>query len=162
MIASDITAGSGSKPRIEERRDQKDRRRHSWRTITYCGMNGRGRRRHARREGQSYYLDWYPTKLVLTGLGVLLLSCTDALLTLTLLNHGAYEANQFMAHLLEISTGTFVTAKIAITCIGILFLLMHSQFRLLKVTNGKQMLKLLLSVYTVLIVYELVLLVFIE
>lgn len=142
----------------EERRGQKDRRRHSWRTLTYCGLQGRGRRRHARREGHDYYLDWYEPGLVLTGLGVILLSCLDALLTLTLLEHGAYEANQFMARLLEISISTFVATKIAITCIGILFLLMHSHFQILKITTGKQVLKLALSVYSALILYELVLL----
>ncbi len=142
----------------EERRDEKDRRRHNWRTVTYCGLRGRGRRRHARREGNNYYLDWYAPGLVLTGVGVLVLSCLDALLTLTLLNRGAYEANQFMAHLLSIGISTFVATKIAITSVGILFLLMHSHFRILKVTNGKQVLKVLLSVYGALIVYEFVLL----
>ncbi len=158
MNSGTTTAALNDQPRSEERRDQTDRRRHSWRTVTYCGLHGRGRRRHARREGHDYYLDWYDPRLVLTGLGVVLLSCVDALLTLTLLNRGAYEANQLMAQLLEISTGTFVATKIAITCIGILFLLMHSHFRILKVTTGKQVLKLLLSVYGVLIVYEAVLL----
>ena len=156
---SGTTTAALNSQRLEERRDQPDRRRHSWRTLTYCGLHGRGRRRHARREGQDYYLDWYDPRLVVTGLAVILLSCLDALLTLTLLNRGAYEANQFMAHLMEISTGTFVATKIAITCIGILFLLMHSHFRILKVTTGRQVLKLLLSVYGVLIAYEAVLLV---
>jgi len=141
-----------------ERRGQKDRRRHSWRTITYCGLHGRGRRKRARREGYNYYLDWYQPGLVFTGVGVLLLSCLDALLTLTLLNHGAYEANQFMAHLLQIGTGTFVTTKVAITSVGILFLLMHAHFRILKIVSGKQMLRLLLSAYGLLVGYELVLL----
>ncbi len=152
------TSISTAAPVNEERRDEKDRRRHSWRTVTYCGLHGRGRRRHARRKGHNYYLDWYPPGLVLTGLGVLALSCLDALLTLTLLDRGAYEANQFMAQLMEISITTFVATKIAITCAGILFLLMHSHFRLLTITSGKQVLRILLSLYGALIVYEIVLL----
>ncbi|TCK19272.1 hypothetical protein DFR30_2582 [Thiogranum longum] len=158
MPSGNTATALNSQSRAEERRDQLDRRRHSWRTVTYCGLHGRGRRRHARREGHNYYLDWYDPRLVMTGLGIVLLSCLDALLTLTLLNRGAYEANQFMAQLMEIGIGTFVATKIAITCIGILFLLMHSHFRILKVTSGKQVLKLLLSVYGVLILYEAVLL----
>jgi len=158
MNSTDSAAVLNSEPRVDEQREQKDRRRHDWKTVTYCGLRGRGRRRSARRDGQSYYLDRYEPGLVFTGLGIILLSCLDALLTMTLLNRGAHEANQFMAHLLEVGIGTFVTAKIAITCTGILFLLMHSHFQLLNVINGKQILKLLLFVYGALILYELVLL----
>ncbi len=142
----------------DERRIDDDRRQHSWRTVTYCGLNSRGRRRQARRDEHSYYLDWYEPGLVYTGLGILLLSCLDALLTLTLLNRGAYETNYFMAQLLESGNAVFVAAKVAITAVGILFLLMHSHFRLLSMTNGKRMLQFLLSVYGLLIAYELFLL----
>ncbi len=158
MNSSNSAAVLENKSRITERRDQTDRRRHSWRTVTYCGLQGRGRRRQARREGHDYYLDWYDPRLVITGLGILLLSCLDALLTLTLLSRGAYETNQFMAHMMEISTSAFVATKIAITCVGILFLLMHSHFQILKVTNGKQVLRILLFVYSALIAYEFILL----
>jgi len=141
-----------------DRRVAVDRRQHSWRTVTYCGLRGRGRRRSTRRDRHSYYLDWYEPGLVFTGLGVLLLSCLDALLTLTLLSRGAYEANYFMARLLESGDAAFVAAKVAITAAGILFLLMHSHFRLLSMTNGKRLLQMLLAVYGLLIAYELVLL----
>jgi len=141
MNSSNSVAVPDNKSRATERRDQTDRRRHSWRTVTYCGLQGRGRRRQARREGHDYYLDWYDPRLVITGLGI-----------------GAYETNQFMAHMMEISTSAFVATKIAITCVGILFLLMHSHFQILKVTNGKQVLRMLLLVYSALIAYEFVLL----
>ena len=141
-----------------ERRTREDRRRHSWRTLTYCGLQGRGRRRQVRRDGHSYYLDWYKPSLVFTGLTVLLLSCLDALLTLTLLNRGAYEANLLMARLLETSDAVFVITKVAVTAIGIVFLLMHSHFRLLNITSGKHLLQFLVPVYGLLVIYELFLL----
>ena len=81
----------------DERREGHDRRRHTWRTLTYCGLQGRGRRHQVRRQHHSYYLDHYDDKLVFTGVLILLLSCVDALLTLTLLDRGAYEANYLMA-----------------------------------------------------------------
>jgi len=74
---------------LAERREQHDRRRHSWRTVTYCGFYGRGRRRHARRSGHNYYLDWYDPKLVFVAIVVLLMSCLDALFTLILFSKGA-------------------------------------------------------------------------
>ncbi len=138
-----------------ERRTEQDRRHHNWRTLTYCGLQGRGRRHQARRDGHSYYLDWYKPSLVFTGLVVLILSCLDALLTLTLLNRGAYEANLLMAHLLETSDVVFVVTKVAVTAIGIVFLLMHSHFRLLNITNGKRVLQFLVPAYGLLIIYEL-------
>jgi hypothetical protein len=141
-----------------ERRRQIDRRQHSWRTLVYCGITSRGRRRHARRNDHNYYLDHYEPKLVAVGLLVLVLSCLDALLTLTLLNRGAYEANYFMAHLLQMSVQHFVIAKVAITATGILFLLMHAHFRILRIANGKLILHWLCGIYGVLIGWEILLL----
>jgi hypothetical protein len=151
-------ACEGADIALIERREGQDRRRHSWRTVTYCGLHGRGRRRQARRKGHNYYLDWYEPKLVFTGFTLLLLSCLDALFTLTLISKGAYEANYFMARLLEAGTGLFVSVKVAITAFGILFLLMHSHFQVLRIGSGKRMLYLLVAVYGLLIAYELILL----
>ncbi len=155
--AQSIAIDSGDDS-ASERRAEQERRRHSWRTLTYCGLQGQGRRRHARRDGHSYYLDWYKPSLVFTGLAVLLLSCLDALLTLTLLNRGAYEANLLMAHLLETSDIVFVVTKVTVTAIGIVFLLMHSHFRLLNITSCKHVLQFLVPAYGLLIIYELFLL----
>jgi hypothetical protein len=141
-----------------ERRNGHDRRRHSWRTLTYCGLHGRGRRRQVRRQGHNYYLDWYDPALVFTGVAVLLMSSMDALFTLTLLSKGAYEANYFMAQLLELSIEVFVWSKVAITVAGVMFLLMHANFQVLGITSGKRMLQFMVPVYGLLIVYELVLL----
>lgn len=153
-VAVDVAPGVGT-----DRRNYHDRRRHSWRTLTYCGLFGRrGRRRTVRRSGHNYYLDWYQPKLVFTGIAVLLLSALDALLTLKLLGKGAYEANYFMAVLLEINHDVFITTKIAITAFCVTFLLMHAHFHILRITNGKRMLQLMLSVYGMLIVYEVILL----
>jgi hypothetical protein len=138
-----------------ERRQDEDRRRHSWRTLTYCGLQGRGRRHNVRRSDHSYYLDHYEPRLVMTGLLVLLLSCLDALFTLTLLSKGAYEANHLMAALLDLGTHPFVIIKVAVTAFGVLFLLMHSHFRILRVTSGKRMLEVLAGTYGLLIVWEL-------
>ena len=141
-----------------ERREKQDRRRHNWRTVTYCGFHARGRRRDARRSGQNYYLDWYDPKLVFTGIAVLLMSCLDALFTLTLLSRGANEANYFMARLLETGDGLFVAVKVAVTAFAILFLMMHSHFHVLRITSGKHLLQLAVVVYGLLIGYELILL----
>ncbi len=145
-------------PSVTQRRQHPDRRRYSLRTVTYCGLQGRGRRRDARRSGEDYYLDWYDPKLVFTGIAVLLMSCLDALFTLTLLGRGAYEANYFMARLLESSDGLFVAVKLSVTAFGIVFLLMHAHFRIMRVVSGKRLLQTLVPVYGLLIIYEVILL----
>lgn len=144
--------------RRAERREGADRRHHSWRTVTYCGLHGRGRRRQLRRHDHSYYLDRYDHRLVFTGLLVLLLSCVDAMFTLTLLDKGAYEANYLMAQLLAVGDKPFVIAKVVITAAGVLFLLMHAHFRILGITSGKHMLQALAAAYGLLIGWELLLL----
>ncbi len=141
----------------QDRRYGPDRRRHSWQTIIYCGLRGRGRRSTVRRQGHSYYLDRYEPGLVCVGLAVLLLSSMDALFTLNLLQMGAYEANFFMDRLLQTSDQLFVVTKLAITAFGVLFLLMHANFQLLGVTSGGRVLRWLVPMYVLLIVYELLL-----
>lgn len=147
---------------IAERRGNHDRRRHSWLTLTYCGFEGRGRRRYARRNDSDCYLDWYDPKLVFTGIAVLVMSCMDAVFSLMLLDRGAYEANYFMARLMETSDELFVTVKTAVTAFGIMFLLMHAHFRIMRVISGKRLLETVVVVYGLLIGYELMLLAVME
>jgi hypothetical protein len=140
-----------------DRRHIGDRRRHSWRTLTYCGLRGRGRRKTARRKGHDYYLDRFPASLVMAGIGILLLSSIDALMTLKLLTLGAHEANYFMLRLMEAGNTSFIAGKTLITLIGVVFLITHAHFHLLGVTSGKQVLQILLGTYVALIIYELTL-----
>jgi hypothetical protein len=149
---------AGTCGREWERRVVPDRRRHSWRTLTYCGLHGRGRRRQARRSDQNYYLDHYAPGLVVTGALLMLLSSMDAAFTLALLDKGAYEANHLMAWLLEIGNRTFIFSKIAITAAGVLFLLMHAHFQIFRIVTGKRALELLVGIYGLLIGWELLLL----
>ncbi|MBT8438725.1 MAG: hypothetical protein KJO91_03280 [Gammaproteobacteria bacterium] len=152
-FAIEVTAAA-----IAERRELLDRRLHSWRTLTYCGFEGRGRRRHARRNEYNCYLDWYDPKLVFTGIAVLVMSCLDALFTLMLLDRGAYEANYFMARLMEISIEFFIAVKLAVTAFGIIFLLMHAHFQIWRIASGKRLLQAAVTMYGLLIGYELILL----
>ena len=143
---------------VAQRRVHQDRRSYSLRTVTYCGLQRRGRRRDTRRSGEEYYLDWYDPKLVITGIAVLFMSGLDAMFTLTLLGRGAYEANYFMARLLESSDVLFVNVKLSVTAFGIVLLLMHSHFRIMRLASGKRLLEILVLVYGLLMIYEVILL----
>ncbi len=147
---------------IAERRKMYDRRRHTWRTITYCGFEGRGRRYYARRNDCDCYLDWYDPKLVFTGIVILVMSCLDALFSLMLIDRGASEVNYFMARLMETSDALFIAVKLAVTAFGIIFLLMHAHFRIWRIISGKRLLQAVIAVYGLLIGYELILLAVVE
>ena len=143
---------------IAERREIRCRRHHSWRTLTYCGFQSHGRRRNARRNEYNYYLDWYDTRLVFTGIAVLVMSSLDALFTLMLLDRGAYEANYFMARLMETSDELFIVVKMAVTAFATLFLLMHSHFQIFGVISGERLLQAVMTMYGLLMCYQLILL----
>ena len=145
-------------PAAAERREMPDRRIHSWRTLAYCGFEGRGRRRHARRNGCDCYLDRYDPALVFTGIAVLVMSGMDALFTLMLRDRGAYEANYFMARLMETSDELFIGIKLAVTGMSVTFLLMHAHFHVRRIISGKHLLQAAVAVYGLLIGYELILL----
>ena len=139
-------------------RSNTDRRSHTWQTLTYCGLRRRGRRQSARRQEHNYYLDRFSPELALTTISILMLSCLDAFMTLTLLSKGATEDNYLMLQLLNISTEAFIGVKTVVTAIGLLVLLTHAHFKIFNFTTGKQLLQMILAVYSVLIVYELTML----
>jgi hypothetical protein len=118
------------------------------------------RRRHARREHdqRGYYVDWYEPHLLCLIIGILLLSCADALLTLRLLELGGRELNAFMAMLIHIDAQLFAALKMAFTGASLLFLVIHQHFRLFRRLRVDYMLRAVLVLYLLLIAYELVLL----
>ncbi len=88
---------------------------------------------------------------------VLLLSVTDALLTLTLISHGAIEVNPFMVPLVRGSGHAFAYWKIGLTAAGVVVLTLLGRLRIWGRTVG-HVLYLILAGYIVLVVYELFLL----
>ena len=89
---------------------------------------------------------------------ITLLSCVDAALTLTLLDHGAYEVNPLMASIVGRSTLAFTSVKIGLTAGGVVMLTLAARMRAFgKVPVGFLLYAVLLG-YGTLVVYELQLL----
>jgi hypothetical protein len=77
-----------------------------------------GRRRRVRRQADKrglHLLDYYPPKLFPLLVVVLLLSITDAILTLYLIDNGAVELNPVMAYYLKLGPNIFMATKYMIT-----------------------------------------------
>jgi hypothetical protein len=137
-----------------ECRREADRREGSLRSFVYG--NFRPRRRQSRREEDDHRIlfDWYEPRVLYLALGVLLLSCTDALFTLNLLNHGAAEANFFMASALEHGMDSFIASKISLTGISLICLVAVVRRKFVGDYSVEHLLQFLFAAYLLVICYE--------
>ena len=87
-----------------------------------------GRRKEVRRNDdnqESYFLDHYSSRVFAIIIGIILLSLTDAMLTLYLIRNGAAEVNPVMEHFLRYGTLPFLAAKYLLTTASIVLLLIY-------------------------------------
>lgn len=133
-----------------------DRREFGWRTVMFGFL--RSRRRSGRRNDETdlLFLDWHHPWLFFLATGTMLLSVTDAFMTLQLLDRGMIEANPIMAWVLGYGTAMFVVSKVALTAFGILTLVYLAKARFLDRIRAGLFLTLLFSVYACLVCYEIV------
>jgi hypothetical protein len=89
------------------------------------------------------------------AVAVLLLSATDALLTLELIKLGAREVNVFMLGLIHGDLSHFVGVKMALTGLGVTYLVLRSSATVFGRIPVFRVLQGILAAYGVLVVYEL-------
>ena len=107
-----------------ESRSGIDRRKQSG--IDFRSLMGFGNRRKIRRQDDSFRIfivDQFSPKLFLPIVVILFFSVLDALLTLFLIGHGAYETNPVMAYYLNLGPYIFFVVKYALTSLGVVVLL---------------------------------------
>src|SRR5688500_2136474 len=143
--------------RMQERRASHDRRR----SVLHALWHGNfARRRHApRRHTERHFAvtDWFHAQWLIVGISILLLCVADALLTLTLISHGAVEINPLMAPLVKGSSHSFGYWKIGLTALGVLVLTLLARVRYWGKAVGT-VLYVVLGGYAVLVTYEVFLL----
>ncbi len=132
-----------------------DRRKFTWRTVLYGFF--RSRRRSFRRdeEGEAVFVDWHHPWIFIMAVGTMLLSVTDAFLTLKLIDMGMIEANPFMADMMGHSTAVFMTSKMIMTAVGIFALVFLAKATFMNRIRTGSFLTLFFSFYLCLICYEL-------
>jgi hypothetical protein len=101
--------------------------------------------------------DWFHPQWLAVGMLILLLCSADALLTLTLISHGATEINPFMAPLVTGSGHAFAGWKLGLTAMGVIVLTLLARLEVFGRTVGV-VLYAVLGMYVVLVAYELFLL----
>jgi len=99
-------------------------------------------------------VDWHHPHWLAIVLLILLLSLADAIFTLTLLRHGAEEANPIMKPLVAGSGHWFAFWKVGLTTAGVLVLVLLSRHRLFGRVRVGVLLYIVLALYAALIAYE--------
>jgi Domain of unknown function (DUF5658) len=115
------------------------------------------RRRGGRRRGDAHPagIDWHDAHWLGAAVLVLLLCICDAVLTLTLMKHGAREVNPLMAPLVIGDGRGFTYWKIGLTIMGVVVLVVLARARLFGLVPAGVLLYLVLALYIVLVAYEL-------
>ena len=141
---------------ITDQRIRSDRRRFNWKTVAYGFVLSR--RRHYRRQSDQdvIFLDWHHPWLFFLATGTMLLSCTDAFLTLLLLERGMIEANPIMNAVMSQGTTTFISTKLSMTAFGIFVLVYLAKSRFLNRFRTGLFLTIFFSSYACLVCYEIV------
>jgi hypothetical protein len=148
LIASDAS----------ERRNAPDRRRRTFYSLFYGSFNPR--RRSPRRTGARSLrdLDWHQPQWLAVAMLIVVLSCVDAALTLSLMAHGAYEVNPIMAPIVGGSALVFTLIKVGLTAGGVVMLTLTARMRAFGKIPVSFFLYAVLIGYGTLVVYELKLL----
>jgi hypothetical protein len=117
------------RPLRSERRLAEERRSQTLRSLASGSFK---RRRHGPRRVEDASIsvtDWYAPQLLAAALLILILCVTDALITLTLLGHGAYEANPLMDTIVHGDGRSFVAFKFGLTAAGVVLLILLARVR---------------------------------
>jgi hypothetical protein len=113
-----------------------------------------GKRKTIRREADkktNIFVDVYSTRLLIAILSLLILSCLDAFLTLSLIEKGSVvEANPVMAFFLDIGIFHFSLIKFIITAVSLIVLCIFKNVNITRIG-----LPVALKIYLAVIVYEL-------
>ncbi|MCK5326142.1 MAG: hypothetical protein KAJ57_09035 [Woeseiaceae bacterium] len=141
---------------IAERRATSGRRMFTWRTVLF-GFT-RSRRHNLRRDADSdvIFMDWHHPWLFFLSVGIMLLSCADAFLTLLLIERGMIEANPFMAAMLGQGAATFAVSKVFMTGTSILILVFLAKTQFMNRVRTGLFLTIFFSFYCCLVCYEIV------
>jgi hypothetical protein len=148
-----LTAGLEAAASDDERRIGRDRRQLGLRSFVQGSLTPRRRDNRRGNEARAV-IDWHEPHLLFLSIVILLLSVTDAFLTLTLLSRGAHEANPFMALILDRYPALFAAVKMGLTGAGVVVLVAMARARVFRVIRISVIIHWCMLAYVLLICYE--------
>jgi len=142
----------------EERRQQSERRNYSTKTMWLCLTSPR--RTQGRRRGDRRFpiQDVFSQGALILAALLMVLSLTDAFLTLNILARGGTEVNPVMNYMLGFGTFAFVASKMLMTAIPVAALTAAGNLVIFNLIRVRTMTAVLIGMYCALIMYELILL----
>ena len=153
MTQTELFIVTMSPNKLTERRNGSDRRQQRFRAFLYQFTHQR--RRHDRRcLAAACYVDVHEPLLLLFTLIALLLCIIDSYNTLLLLDLGGVEVNPLMRELLDRDATLFFSVKYIITAVGLMVLVVHKRFLLMKIVSGYHIIIAVIFGYTILIGYQ--------
>ncbi len=156
LVLGQLTGNNGPAPGgLEERRSGDERRSGILRAFLYGNL--RPRRRDGRRteDHHSIIVDWHEPRVLYLALGILLMSCADALFTLNLLSLGAREANVLMERLISQDIDKFLSVKIGLTGGSVILLVIGVRRHFMGRFQVLHLMQVICLGYAVLLIYEL-------
>jgi hypothetical protein len=127
---------------------------HVLRALLHGSFNPRRRGPRRVDERALSAVDWHHPQWLAIAMLIVVSSCIDALLTLMLVERGAYEANPLMAPLVGGSGLVFAAVKIGLTAGGVVLLTQLARVRAFGRISVGVLLYTVLAIYSALIVYE--------
>ncbi|HET7757171.1 MAG TPA: DUF5658 family protein [Steroidobacteraceae bacterium] len=131
-----------------------ERRQKVWRALLYGSLRPRRRAPRRATERALGAIDWHHPQWLALSMLIVAFSAADALLTLMLMEHGAYEANPIMRPLVGGSALVFALVKVGLTGGGVVFLTLLARTRAFGGLPVGTALYGLLVAYGALILYE--------
>jgi hypothetical protein len=141
-------------PAARPERRRVERRSQALRGLILGSFHVRRRLPRRASERSLAAVDWHHPQWLATAILILLFSSADAVLTLELMRHGAYEANPLMRPLVGGSALTFTLVKVGLTAGGVVLLTLIARMRVLGRLSAGSLLYVLLVGYAALILYE--------
>lgn len=155
-VARQLQENQANSATAQERRQRFDRRNRVYWSLVYGGFKPRRRSPPRRLDDSRFHsLDWHAAHLLAVAIGIMLLSVADAFLTVTLIASGAYEANPFMAPLIDGNATVFAALKVGMTAASVLVMVAVARYRFMRFVRVQVILYSVLALYVTLIGYEL-------
>ena len=155
MMISGTASQTPPRDYAEPRRQSRDRRKFSFRTIYYALTNPRRQRSRRQEDARNAILDNYGWTEMLAAVTLMLFSCVDASFTLMLLAKGGEELNPVMNYFLQLGVAPFIAAKMAITVFGVFFFVAAWNFLAFAFIRVRFFLFISIGMYVALIIWEL-------
>jgi len=110
----------------------------------------------------SYRPDHYSLRIFSIIISIILLSITDAVLTLYLIRHGASEINPIMEHFLKFGPLPFLAAKYLLTTASVVLLLKYKNAHIFGTKfRAKYLFVIILLIYISVVLWEMLLIFFV-